>query len=121
MTIKVSLCEVSIIRRVAELPDKCPHCGADLHAELALKCGEYNISEQEFSADSSDWGDYKDGLSDDSYPIYWKCKECGKTLVEGVEHYASEEESIGVNESGTPTAKEFGAVVRIAEEEACDG
>ena len=91
MPIKVNLCDVSITTHSVELSDKCPHCGADLHGAMALISGEYDITEQEFSADNGAWGDYEDGLGDNAYTVYWKCHACRKVLIAGSEHYINEE------------------------------
>ena len=92
---KVVVCDIIVVEREEELPEKCPGCGA-LLAEVGLVQHEYHHEWQRAKFDEHeemDWGKFSHG--EYGIPVAWHCGAtgCDQIILDAHERTIAAEET----------------------------
>lgn len=86
--VKTPIIDIILKERVVDIPNKCPHCGADLTRENSLIAWEYqaqsyhaHVEVRNNDEDLVDTGDMREG-ADISHVTGYKCAACDKYVHE---------------------------------------
>lgn len=80
-TIKLPIDDILVVHREVEIPDECPHCGADLRDKLEVFERQIHLRAVDVNDDGTlNYYHNTEGF-DGEYATEWRCMKCSKWLV----------------------------------------